>query len=327
MKTKILRILESQHGKYISGEELAETFGVSRTAIWKVIASLRKEGHVISAVTNKGYSLSSFSDVLTSEGISENLKASTKVSHVICLEETDSTNNYAKRLALSGAEHGTLITADRQTSGRGRHGHTFESPAGTGLYMSLILKPNVDVSRFQMITIADAVAVCLAVEELYPGSRGKLGIKWVNDIYFRGKKITGILTEAVTNFESGEIESVVTGIGVNVSTKNFIAETAGAIFTDSDACVFRRDELCARIADNVMEFAENLDNPEIINAYRERSILTGQDITFMKNDLQCFGHVEGIDDSGGLVIVNSSGKIETLRSGEVFMIRSEEKNS
>ena len=324
MKQKILRILASHSGKYISGEDLANTFGVSRAAVWKAIASLRKDGHKIAASTNKGYSLVHSGDTLTENGILQNLKPESRISRVICLNEIDSTNNYAKKLAFSGSPHGTLIAANHQTSGRGRHGHTFESPAGTGLYMSLILRPRIDAGRFQIVTIADAVAVCLALEELCPDLRGLLGIKWVNDVYLRGRKITGILTEAVSSFESGEIESVITGIGINITTRDFpeeFADRAGAVFAEGEEPTFSRDELCARVADYVMDFAENLDAPGIIAAYRERSILTGENITYMQNDAKCFGHVEGIDDAGGLVILNEAGERETLRSGEVFMVR------
>ena len=330
MRTKILRMLENQRGKFISGEELAEAFGVSRAAVWKAIAALRKEGHIIKAVTNRGYCLSEASDILTEKGIISHLSKDTKISRVIYLDETDSTNNYAKKLAMSGnSKHGTLIAANHQTAGRGRYGHNFESPAGTGLYMSLILKPNVEAEKFQMITVADAVAVCLAIEDLYAAARGKLGIKWVNDVFFRDRKITGILTEAVTGVESGEIESVITGIGINVTTKKFSGDTkniAGAIFDDGNI-LFGRDELCARIADYVMKFSEDLGSPEIIRAYRERSILTGRDITYMKNNEKHYGHVEGVDDFGGLVIINDEGKNETLRSGEVSMVRTEEVKS
>ncbi len=326
MKEEILSILISQSGRYVSGEELAQIFGVSRAAVWKAISSLRNEGHKITASTNRGYSLVQSGGTVTENGILQNLRPDTKISRVICLNEIDSTNNYAKKLALSGSPHGTLIAANHQTSGRGRHGHTFESPAGTGLYMSLILRPRIEAGRFQMITIADAAAVCLASEELYPEFRGMLGIKWVNDIYLRGRKITGILTEAVSSFESGEIESVITGIGINITTHNFsedVSRTAGAMF-EGEEPAFSREELCARVADYVMDFAENLDNPEIIAAYRERSILTGEKITYMKNAVQCSGHVEGIDDTGGLVILNEAGETETLRSGEVFMVRRDE---
>lgn len=326
MKTKILNALEAQRGKYISGEEIARSFGVSRAAVWKAISSLRKEGHKISASTNKGYMLEVSSDILTARGIISHINEGSKVSQVVCLGEIDSTNNYAKKLAMSGASHGTLIAANHQTAGRGRRGHVFESPAGTGLYMSLILRPETDSEKFQMITIADAVAVCLAVEELYPESRGNIGIKWVNDVILRGKKICGILTEAVTGFESGEIESVVTGIGINVSTRNFSVDAshvAGSIFREGER-IFGRDELCARVADHIMTFAENLDDPAIIRAYRERSILTGRYVSYMKGDERLTGYVDGIDDSGGLIVRNDEGETETLRSGEVFMIRTGE---
>lgn len=327
MKTKILNVLEEKRGEFVSGEYLAELFSVSRAAIWKSINLLRKEGHKIQSVQKKGYSLMNISDVLTEKGITAKLEHDTKISRVICLDEIDSTNNYAKKLALSGAEHGTLIAANHQTAGRGRHGHNFVSPPGTGLYMSIILRPKIEAEKFQMITIADAVAVCLAIEDLYPESKGNIKIKWVNDIFLRDKKITGILTEAVSNFENGEIESVVTGIGINVSTEKFsddIAETAGSIFPDGKI-LFSRNELCARAADYIMNFAENLNAPELINAYRERSMLIGETITYMKENIMHSAQVQGIDDSGGLVILNDGQKKETLRSGEVFMIRKQER--
>ena len=324
MKTKILYMLENNRGKFVSGETIAKSFGVTRAAVWKAINSLRKDGHKIKAVTKNGYMLENFSDVLSVSGISSHLKPDTKISNVIFFDTVNSTNTYAKKLALSGGKHGTLIAANHQIEGRGRHGHSFESPAGTGLYMTLILRPNVEISRFQMITIAAAVAVCLAIEDLYSDSKGDVKIKWVNDVFFKGKKITGILTEAVTNFESGEIESVVTGIGINVSTQKFteeVANLAGSIFSGDDEILFGRDELCARVADYLMDFAENLNTPSIINAYRERSLLTDEDITYMKNETQHAGHVIRIDDFGGLVIRNENNEEEILRAGEVFMVR------
>lgn len=327
MRTKILHDLELHRGEYISGQEFAKSFGVTRAAVWKAVNYLREEGHRIKGLTNKGYRLENFSDVLSAKGIKSHLKPPSRVKRVICLTKTDSTNNYAKHLALNGESHGTLIAANHQTSGRGRRGHIFESPAGKGLYMSLILRPNTDAEKFQMITIADAVAVCLAVEDLYPESRGSLGIKWVNDVYMRGKKICGILTEALTGFESGEIETVITGIGINVSHCKFpeSAGNAGSIFEDDDM-IFGRNELCARVAEYVLKFAENLDDPEIISEYRKRSILTGHEISYIKGETKSYGHVEGIDDTGGLVVLNEAGEFETLRSGEVFMVRSEERS-
>ena len=328
MKQKILNMLEAHIGQYISGEELADIFNVSRAAIWKTIDSLRKEGHVIQSRTNKGYMLENFSDILTQQGITSHLKHDSLIKKVICFDEIDSTNNYAKKLIMSNGHdsnlHGTLIAANYQSSGRGRLGHSFESPAGTGLYMSIILKPeNIKAANFQFITIADAVSVCLAIEDLYPELEGALKIKWVNDIYLDNKKITGILTEAVTSFESGEIESIVTGIGINVSTKKFAGNyNAGSIFPDGKI-KFTRNELCARIADYIMNFAEDLNSTQsdLIDEYRKRSLLINQDITYIKDGETLTAHVLGISSDGGLEIINQFGIQETLRSGEVNTIR------
>ncbi|MBQ9420056.1 MAG: HTH domain-containing protein, partial [Synergistaceae bacterium] len=147
-------MLEDHQGEYISGTSIAENVGVSRAFVWKMIKELQQEGHRIEAMNNRGYRLNKRDDVLTDDGIVKYLKIDSKISRVVCLDVVDSTNNYAKKSALEGAPHGTLITANAQTAGRGRHGHTFESPAGTGLYVSLILRPQIEISKFQMITIA-----------------------------------------------------------------------------------------------------------------------------------------------------------------------------
>ena len=321
-KIEILELLEKNRGGFVSGELMAESLGVTRAAVWKNIKDLKSDGHKIHAEPHNGYSLTGSDDVLSKEGIKKYLAEDTKISDVIYLDSVDSTNNYAKKHQLP---HGTLIAANEQTAGRGRYGHSFESPAGTGLYMSLVLRPEIEISKFQMITIADAVAVCLAIEDLYGDSKGRIKIKWVNDVFFNSKKITGILTEAVSNIESGEIESVVTGIGVNVSTKKFTqnaGEIAGSIFISDDEILFSRNELCARIADYVMNFAEDLSSPDLIKAYRERSLLKrGEKITYMKDGEKLSATVKSIDDSGGLVIKNKSGIEETLRSGEVSTVR------
>lgn len=320
-KAEILELLEKNKGEFVSGEFIADSLSVTRATVWKNIQELKSDGHKIHAEPHNGYSLSGVSDVLSKEGIKKYLAGDSKISEIICLDTVDSTNNHAKKRLY---QNGTLIVANEQTAGRGRYGHSFESPAGTGLYMSLVLRPKIEIGKFQMITIASAVAVCLAIEDLYENAKDKLKIKWVNDVYFNSKKITGILTEAVTNFESGEIESVITGIGVNVSTKKFtdtVRETAGSVFTKEDDVSFTRNELCARIADCVMKFAEDLGSGDLIKAYRERSLLKrGDKITFMTGGEKRSATVRGIDDNGGLVIKTKSGE-EVLRSGEVSTVR------
>ena len=319
IKNKILEILEKKYSEdgYVSGEFIGESLNISRAAVWKNIKELKNDGYKINAMPHKGYSLAKFNDVLSKEEIKKYLAADTKISQIIYLDTVDSTNNYAKKNSF---EHGTLIVAGEQTAGRGRSGHNFESPAGTGLYMSLVLKPKIEIEKFQMITVADAVAVCLAVEDLYPDAKENLKIKWVNDVFFNEKKIAGILTEAVTNFESGEIDSIITGIGVNLSTKNFNNDIAGSIFSGEQ--IFSRKELCAKIADYVMNFAEDLSDKNLIDSYRKRSLLKfGDKISFIKNGKKVSATVKEINDSGGLVIFNESGEEEVLRSGEVNTIK------
>ncbi len=325
-KELVLYALEKNRGKFISGEYLAGLAGISRMAVCKIISNLKTQGHRISAQNGKGYIMDLKSDVLSEKGITSNLKPDTKIKRVVCLDEVNSTNTYAKKIALDeNAPHGTLITANKQTAGKGRRGHSFESPPGTGLYMTLILRPNFDnTGKFQMITIAAAVAVCFAVEDL-TGLKPK--IKWVNDVYLGDKKICGILTEAVSNFENGEIESVVTGIGVNISTKKFDdAQNAGSIFESAGnkkIKPFGRDELAAKIADYLIDFADDLENPNLIKAYRHRSFLLGQKIKYIRGDVEYHAKAISIDDSGGLVVIDDDCNKEILRSGEVFLIRPE----
>lgn len=180
VKDEVLRMLEAHRGEALSGESVAERLSVSRASVWKAVRALREEGHKIGASTRRGYRMEPDSDVLSEEGIRACLSEGSPVRGVVCLASVDSTNTYAKGLALSGGAHGTLVAADRQTAGRGRRGRSFFSPPGTGLYISLILRPRIELERFQTVTIAAAVAVCRTIESL---TCRRPRIKWVNDIY------------------------------------------------------------------------------------------------------------------------------------------------
>ena len=234
----------------------------------------------------------------------------------------DSTNTYAKGLALSGGAHGTLVAADRQTAGRGRRGRSFFSPPGTGLYMSLILRPLIELERFQAVTIAAAVAVCRTIESL---TFRRPRIKWVNDIFLEGadgeeRKICGILTEAVSDVESGAIESVVVGIGLNVSTRDFspdLARIAGSLFPGSVS----RNRLAAGIAERLMDCQERLGDPALIREYRDRSLLLGREVRFMRDGAECRGVALDIDAQGCLLLREEDGTVVALRSGEVHQVR------
>jgi BirA family biotin operon repressor/biotin-[acetyl-CoA-carboxylase] ligase len=213
IKQKILEIFELDKGRYISGEELAAKLAVSRTAVWKAVKSLQDDGYAIAAVSNKGYCLSNTTDILSAQSITKYLEEAASNFHIEMYKTVDSTNNKLKELARQGAPEGTVVIAKEQTHGKGRMNRSFHSPAETGIYMSILLRPKFSTADAILITTAAAVAVAQAVEAV-AGREAK--IKWVNDVFCDGKKICGILTEASVDIESGSLEYAILGIGINV---------------------------------------------------------------------------------------------------------------
>ena len=317
VKNEILHILESNKGSNISGQELADILNVSRTAVWKAINLLKEEGYPIEAASNKGYSLSVSSDFLSSEGIRLFLNEEYKNIPITVYKTIESTNSEAKLLAVQNAEHGTIVVSEEQTKGRGRFGRDFFSPSDSGIYMSIILKPKLNMENAVLITTAAAVAICDAIEKF---TNKVSRIKWVNDIFIGDRKVCGILTEAVTNFESGMMESVIVGIGINVKTKNEdfpleLQDTAGSIFNDDDT--FIRNQLAAEIINNVLKISMTLEDKSFMQIYKERSLILGEQILYKKNNNWYEGQALDIDDFGGLVVYTSDGQKITLNSGEV----------
>ena len=313
-KSDILAELEKHRGEYISGQELADTLNISRTSVWKAVKALEEDGHLIEAAPNRGYRLSGGSDILSVEGIVSAL-SSGGPAQIEVLKTVDSTNNRAKLLALSGAPDGTLVVSEEQTAGRGRYGKKFFSPKGSGLYMSVLLRPEKGESSFQMLTVAAAVSVCEAMESI---AGIKPEIKWVNDVYLSGKKVCGILTEAGTDLESGGIDSVIVGIGVNCTTlsEGFPEELrglAGSIGLSGKT----RNELCAGIYERLMTYRKDLSSAAVINKYRDRSMMYGREIGFIYGGENRRGTVFGINDAGNLLVKCENGEKLTLLGGEV----------
>ena len=317
VKNNILHILESNKGKTVSGQELADMLEVSRTAVWKAINSLKVEGYSIESTPNKGYSLAESSDVLSAEGIRLYLNEEFKNIPITVHKTIGSTNTEAKILAVQNAQHGTTIVSEEQTKGRGRFGRDFFSPSDSGIYMSIILKPELNIENSVLITSAAAVVVCNAIEKFTSVSPK---IKWVNDIFIDNKKICGILTEAVTNFESGMLDCVVVGIGINVKTKNEdfpmeLQNKAGSIFIDDDS--FIRNQLTAEIINNVLKISKKLEDKDFMPAYKQRSMILRENILYKKNNNWHEGYASDIDDYGGLIVFTADGQKITLNSGEV----------
>ncbi len=310
-KNEVLKLLVSKSNEYISGEMIAKKLDVSRAAVWKAIKALRADGYVIDAVTNRGYILGSENDIITPELISAHLKNDVEV---ICFSTIDSTNNEAKRLVSSGKTNRFLVTSDEQTNGRGRQGKSFYSPALTGVYLSLVLHPMKSLGSTVTITTAAAVAVCRAVEKL---TDKKPQIKWVNDVYLDGKKICGILTEAVTDFETQTVTSVVIGVGMNIKTVNFPSDVENAASLGADV---KRCELIAAIADELCKIAD-APMAEFIDYYRTHSIILGEKINFIRDRKVTAATAVSIDENGGLTVRLENGELTTLTSGEISIRR------
>lgn len=308
LKQDVLKRL-SESGGYISGERLAEQFGKSRAAVWKAVKALQKEGYEIESTTNKGYRLAKAPAALSAKAIGAAMRHRIRIE---CLESVDSTNSLAKRMIANGDDENEpmLITADRQTAGRGRQGKSFYSPAGTGIYMSLVLHPNADLQNAVTATTAASVAVCKAIERL---TDIKPKIKWVNDVYVNGQKICGILTEAVSDFESGTVTSVIIGIGINISTNDFPSDIENAGCLNSDV---NRNELAAAVADELLELSlGNYD--DFIDYYISRSMIIGCKINYIEKGVSTAATAVSIDKTGGLTVEKENGERVTLRSGEI----------
>ncbi len=306
LKTDILFEL-LKNDDYISGQNLAEKFGKSRAAVWKAVKNLIKDGYDIDALTNRGYRLTENNNRISAESIKAHMKNDIDVFY---FPSVDSTNNSCKHMLADGKSGVFLVTADQQTAGRGRQGKSFYSPPMTGVYFSLVIRPHTVLQNAVTATTAAAVAVCRAIEST-TDKRPK--IKWVNDVYLDGKKICGILTEAVGNFEDGTVDSVIIGIGINIKTDQFpdSAGLAGSL----DANV-SRSRLIAAVTDELLAIAGN-DYSSFIDYYRSRSMVIGERIKFIQNARVTPAKAIAIDEHGGLEVELEDGSHTVLRSGEI----------
>lgn len=318
LKDSILEILEENRGKRLSGAQIAEMKGVSRAAVWKAVEELRKKGVEISAVKNKGYMLADEDNSLSAQGINAVLGKTDFDVHT--RHTVTSTNTVLKELARKGEKSGYVLVAQHQTAGKGRLGRKFYSPDDTGIYMSVLLRPKMNIQDSLFITTSAAVAVSRAIEKV---SLGKVHpkIKWVNDIFVDNKKVCGILTEASVDFESGGLEYAVLGIGVNIfppesDFPDEIKDIAASVFSDKTEKNMR-NRLAAEILRELEKLPENYTSREIIDEYRNRSMLLGKKVFAMSGDEKKPCTVLDIDDRARLVVRFENGEEKALSSGEV----------
>lgn len=259
---------------------------------------------------------------LSAEAILSGLSADNQDRKIIVLDETDSTNNEAKKLAAEGAPHGTAVIADSQTSGKGRLDRSFVSPAGKGLYMSVIIRPEFDIKYAPMITSAAAVAASIAVEEL---CGCEVQIKWVNDLYINGKKISGILTESAVNSGGKSLEYAVIGIGINICsiTEHLDEELKlrASSIEDETGNIPDRNALCAAVLNELDTWLGKIEDRSYITEYRQREFLTGKRITAESGGKIISGTAVGIDRNANLMVELSNGEIINLNSGEANLLK------
>lgn len=319
MKTKdrLLQLFENNKGSYLSGEEIASYLEVSRTAVWKAVNKLKEEGYKIEAITNKGYCLLEGTDIISKNGIISNLKDEYKKIDIEVFNELSSTNDYLKSLDVYHLNDEHLIISNYQTKGRGRYGNTFFSPKNSGIYMSMLLKPNDCYSSKAMrLTTMAAVSMCEAIEEV---TDLKPLIKWVNDIFVNGKKVCGILTEAQFGLESGLLEYAILGIGINIykpdnDFPNELKEIAGFLLDEVND-EFKNKLIASFI--NHFNYYYYGNNHDYTEKYRKYSLVIGKNVTVLINNHEEEVKVLGIDDDCKLIIEYPNKEVKTLAYGEI----------
>lgn len=322
VKEHILALLDSRKGEYLSGEEIAGQLSVTRSAVWKAIKSLQTEGYSIQAVTNKGYSLSPQTDILSAAAVSKYLDAKGQKLRLEVFKTVASTNELVKARASGGEAEGTVILAEEQTAGRGRKGRPFFSPAGTGIYLSILLRPKLSAADATLLTTSAAVAVALAIESV---SGLSTQIKWVNDVFMNGKKVCGILTEASLSLENEWLDYAVLGIGINVALPSGgfpggLSEIATSVYEEGKPPADLRNQLAAEVLNRFMGYYEQLKGRLFLPDYRQRMMSMGQTVMVIKEHQQQEATAVDIDSDCRLKVRYANGGEEYLSSGEVHIL-------
>lgn len=317
MKAEILALLR-ESDKFVSGQELCSRFGVSRTAVWKVINQLKKEGYRIEAVQNKGYHMVSSPDLLSKYELESRLNTEWLGREIVYKEVTSSTNADVRRMAEDGAKNGLLVVADGQTLGKGRRGREWESPKGTNLYFSMLLKPNFSPDKASMVTLVAAYSVAAVIRE-NTGLDAK--IKWPNDIVVGKKKVCGILTEM--SMERDYIHHIVVGIGINVNEEEFPSELEGmatSLKNEKGSIVSRANLLSDILLQFETDYATFLEAESLkpfVDEYNKMLVNKGSLVKVLDPKGEFSGIAGGISEDGMLIVFKENGQIEKVYAGEV----------
>lgn len=317
MKEEILRLLRSADG-YISGQELCNRFGVSRTAVWKAINQLKEAGYEIEAQQNKGYKLMAAPDLMTEAEIKSLMHTDWVAKEVLYFDTIDSTNTKAQELAEKGYPSGTLVVADKQDSGKGRRGRSWVSPSGTGIFMTLMIKPDINPNNASMLTLVAALAVAKAITSV---TGEEAMIKWPNDIVVNGKKVCGILTEMNAQFDY--INNIVVGIGINVHNESFpeeISQMASSLMIEAGGKRFHRAQIIAETMSYFEQyydtFLKTQDLSALVREYDELLVNRNKSVRVLDPKEPFDGKAMGITPKGELIVDTWESR-KLVSSGEV----------
>ncbi len=319
MKNNVLRLLRENYPGYISGEEICKSMGVSRTAIWKHIQSLRAEGYEIDSQTHSGYRLISVPDRLYPEEIYYGLESEILGRNVHYFDSTVSTNRVAREIATGGAPEGTLVVAEEQTGGRGRMGRGWFAPRYLGIFCSLILRPELPPTEAPPVTMLAAVALARAIQEVCDV---KVGIKWPNDVLIDGKKLCGILTEMSAEME--RLNYLVVGMGVNVNIVEFSEELKGiatSLKIETGTFVSRRILLQKLLYEFEQLYRFWLDKgfKPVLTEWKEYCVTLNCPVRVISARESLEGWAEDVDDTGALMLRLPDGSLKQLVAGEVSL--------
>ncbi|MBQ9604482.1 MAG: biotin--[Firmicutes bacterium] len=316
MKTKVLDILK-QNKTYVSGQELADRLGVSRTAVWKAVAALKKQGYNIVSAGNRGYMLDPLDDVLNAREIKTELP-------FVFEEKMTSTNDVAKKLALDKCAEFTFVTCNQQTAGKGRLGRTWISPENQNIYLSMVFYPDTDIEQVPQITLVVGLALAKTLMET---TGAQVGIKWPNDVLINNKKVVGILTEMQAEID--RILFVVTGIGVNVNQTEFapeIRDKATSLRLECDK-VFKRSEIISLMTKNIKKYYEIFAKggfKAVRDEYKALCLNLGKTVKATCRGREAEGLAVDISANGELVIQTKDGLVN-ISSGEASVRTSDNK--
>jgi BirA family transcriptional regulator, biotin operon repressor / biotin---[acetyl-CoA-carboxylase] ligase len=317
MKSKLLAVLKENYPEYVSGEKLSGELSCSRTAVWKHIEKLRKEGYIIKAVRNRGYLLENSPEAFSAHAVSSQLSGAMLPYHINFYRVLSSTQPEAQRLFLEGAREGTVVIADSQTSGRGRLGREWQTREGKGLAMSIILTPGIPPYKAPQLTLAAAVSIVKAVKKV---TGVNMEIKWPNDLLINGRKACGILTEMQS--DPDQVRSVIVGIGLNVKKDDFSGELENTAVTLEEAAgmEMNRADLASAI---LMQFASDyklfLEKgfKGLKDDWEKHTCTLGRTVRVEQNGVYFTGKAESVDDQGILQLRTEDGRLHPVVSGDI----------